>query len=77
MPPHIQVPDVRLGESAFYPTIEAWTRAPITAGTHIFPALIDAVRTRYSLIVTSSRGVAKPIARSSCPTLMSRPVSLR
>ncbi|MBI2207421.1 MAG: hypothetical protein HYU41_26615 [Candidatus Rokubacteria bacterium] len=55
--PHIQVPDVRLGEAAFYPTIEAWTRAPITAGNdveillngdEIVPALLGAVRSACS-----------------------------
>jgi cardiolipin synthase len=51
--PHIVLPNLQLGEPSFFPTIEAYTSAPIAArnavdvllnGEEIFPAMIDAVR---------------------------------
>ena len=57
--PHVQLPDLQLGEPSFFPTMEAYTSAPITArnavdfllnGEEIFPALIDAVRSARTSI---------------------------
>ncbi|MBI2216985.1 MAG: cardiolipin synthase B [Candidatus Rokubacteria bacterium] len=51
--PHLALPAMALGEPSFFPTIEAYTAAPIVGGNtvevllngeEIFPAVIDAVR---------------------------------
>ena len=51
--PHVALPDLRLGEPSFFPTLEAYTSTPIVAqnrvdvllnGEEIFPAITDAVR---------------------------------
>lgn len=51
--PHVALPDLRLGEPSFFPTLEAYTSAPIVAqnrvdillnGEEIFPAVTEALR---------------------------------
>jgi cardiolipin synthase len=51
--PHLVLPNLRLGEPSFFPTLEAYTSAPIVGrnsvdlllnGEQIFPAMIDAIR---------------------------------
>lgn len=51
--PHVVLPDLRLGEPSFFPTLEAYTIAPILGrngvdlllnGEEIFPAMLDAIR---------------------------------
>jgi cardiolipin synthase len=57
--PHVVLPDLQLGEPSFFPTLEAYASAPITArntvdlllnGEEIFPALTDAVRSARATI---------------------------
>jgi cardiolipin synthase len=51
--PHVHIPRIALGDASFYPTIEAYTRAPIMAGNKVtlllngeqfFPAMLEAIR---------------------------------
>jgi cardiolipin synthase len=51
--PHIVLPNLQLGEPSFFPTLEAYTSAPILGrnavdvllnGEEIFPAMIEAIR---------------------------------
>jgi cardiolipin synthase A/B len=51
--PHLALPPLRLGEPSFFPTIEAYTNAPIVSGNHvdvllngdeIFAAMLTAIR---------------------------------
>jgi cardiolipin synthase len=51
--PHLSLPPVQLGEPSFFPTLEAFTSAPIVGGNRIdvlengeeiFPAMLDAIR---------------------------------
>lgn len=51
--PHLVLPNLQLGEPSFFPTMEAYTSAPILGrngvdlllnGEEIFPAMIDAIR---------------------------------
>jgi cardiolipin synthase len=51
--PHVALPPLRLGEPSFFPTIEAYTSAPIVGGNHvdvllngdeIFAAMLTAIR---------------------------------
>jgi cardiolipin synthase len=51
--PHLALPPLRLGEPSFFPTIEAYTSAPIVGGNQvdvllngdeIFPAMLKAIR---------------------------------
>jgi cardiolipin synthase A/B len=51
--PHLVLPNLRLGEPSFFPTLEAYTAAPIVGrnavdlllnGEEIFPAMVDAIR---------------------------------
>ena len=53
VPPHLSLPDLRLGEPSFFPTMEAYTAAPIVAGNRvefllngaeICPALLDTIQ---------------------------------
>jgi len=57
--PHLSLPDLRLGEPSFFPTVEAYTTAPILAGNRvefllngeeIFPALIEAIQSARKTI---------------------------
>src|SRR5262245_47430586 len=57
--PHLSLPDLRLGEPSFFPTMEAYTAAPIVAGNRvefllngeeIFPALIEAIQSARKTI---------------------------
>lgn len=57
--PHLSLPDLRLGEPSFFPTVEAYTAAPIVAGNRvefllngeeIFPALIEAIQSARKTI---------------------------
>lgn len=51
--PHLELPNLQLGEPSFFPTMEAYTSAPILGrnsvdvllnGEEIFPAMVDAIR---------------------------------
>jgi cardiolipin synthase len=57
--PHLALPEMALGEPSFFPTMEAYTTAPIVSGNavhvllngeEIFPAVIDAVRSAQRTI---------------------------
>jgi cardiolipin synthase A/B len=57
--PHVQLPDVQIGEPSFFPTLEAYASAPITArnavdvllnGEQIFPAMVEAIRSARTSI---------------------------
>jgi cardiolipin synthase len=71
--PHIVLPNLQLGEPSFFPTIEAYTSAPIAArnavdvllnGEEIFPAMIDAVRAaRTSITYAQYYFEDGPVAR--------------
>src|SRR5215470_11235668 len=53
VPPHLLLPDLRLGEPSFFPTLEAYAGSPIVPGNRvefllngeeIFPAVIEAIQ---------------------------------
>lgn len=57
--PHLSLPPVQLGEPSFFPTLEAYTSAPIVAGNRvdvllngdeIFPAMLEAIRAARTTI---------------------------
>src|SRR6266446_2977865 len=59
VPPHLLLPDLRLGEPSFFPTLEAYAAAPIVPGNRvefllngeeIFPALIEAIQSAHKTI---------------------------
>lgn len=80
--PHVLLPDVQLGEPSFFPTLEAYASAPITArnavdvllnGEEIFPALIDAVRSaRTSITYAQYYFEDGPVARDLVEALAER-----
>jgi len=71
--PHIVLPNLQLGEPSFFPTLEAYTSAPIVGrntvdvllnGEEIFPAMIDAVRAaRTSITYAQYYFEDGPVAR--------------
>jgi len=71
--PHVLLPDLQLGEPSFFPTLEAYTSAPITGrnavdfllnGEEIFPALIEAVHSaRKSITYAQYFFEDGPVAR--------------
>jgi len=59
VPPHLLLPDLRLGEPSFFPTLEAYAAAPIVPGNRvefllngeeIFPALIESIQSAHKTI---------------------------
>src|SRR5207249_4549179 len=59
VPPHLLLPDLRLGEPSFFPTLEAYAPAPIVPGNRvefllngeeIFPALIESIQSAHKTI---------------------------
>src|SRR5262245_25677178 len=71
--PHIALPDLRLGEPSFFPTLEAYASAPIVGrngvdlllnGEEIFPAMLDAIKAaRKSITYAQYYYEDGPIAR--------------
>lgn len=80
--PHLQLPDLQLGEPSFFPTMEAYTSAPITArnavefllnGEEIFPAVVDAIRSaRTSITYAQYYFEDGPVARDVVEALAER-----
>jgi len=59
VPPHLLLPDLRLGEPSFFPTLEAYAGSPIVPGNRvefllngeeIFPAVIEAIQGAHKTI---------------------------
>src|SRR5262245_57172222 len=59
VPPHLLLPDLRLGEPSFFPTLEAYAGSPIVAGNRvefllngeeIFPAVIEAIQSAQKTV---------------------------
>ncbi len=80
--PHIALPDVQLGEPSFFPTLEAYTNAPILGqnsvdvllnGEEIFPALLDAIRSARKTITYEQYYYEDgPVARDIAEALAER-----
>src|SRR5919201_582517 len=80
--PHVLLPELQLGEPSFFPTLEAYASAPITArngvevllnGEEIFPALIDAIRSaRTSITYAQYYFGDGPVARDLVEALAER-----
>ncbi len=82
VPPHLSLPDLRLGEPSFFPTVEAYTTAPILAGNRvefllngeeIFPAVIDAIQSaRKSITYAQYFYEDGPVSRDIAAALSER-----
>jgi cardiolipin synthase len=80
--PHLVLPNLRLGEPSFFPTLEAYTSAPIVGrnavdvllnGEEIFPAMIDAIRAaRTSITYAQYYFEDGPVARDLVDALAER-----
>jgi cardiolipin synthase A/B len=80
--PHLALPPLRLGEPSFFPTIEAYTSAPIVGGNRvdlllngeeIFPAMLDAIReARKSITYAQYFYEDGPVARDIAEALAER-----
>jgi len=80
--PHVLLPNVQLGEPSFFPTLEAYASAPITArnsvdvllnGEEIFPAMIAAIRAaRTSITYAQYYFEHGPVARDLIEALAER-----
>src|SRR5262245_8905516 len=80
--PHVVLPNLRLGEPSFFPTLEAYASAPIVArnsvdlllnGEEIFPAMIDAIKTaRKSITYAQYYYGDGPVAREMAEAFAER-----
>jgi cardiolipin synthase A/B len=80
--PHVMLPNVQLGEPSFFPTLEAYASAPITArnsvrvllnGEEIFPAMIEAIRSaRTSITYAQYDFEDGPVARDMIEAMAER-----
>ena len=80
--PHLVLPEVRLGEPSFFPTLEAYGSAPIVGGNaitllqngeEIFPAMLDAIRAGEKTITYAQYFYEDgPVARELAETLAER-----
>ncbi len=80
--PHVLLPNVQLGEPSFFPTLEAYANAPITArnavqvllnGEEIFPAMIEAIHAaRTSITYAQYYFEDGPVAREIVEALAER-----
>jgi cardiolipin synthase len=80
--PHIVLPNLQLGEPSFFPTLEAYTSAPIMGrnavdvllnGEEIFPAMIDAIRgARKTITYAQYYFEDGPVARDIVEALAER-----
>jgi cardiolipin synthase A/B len=80
--PHLALPDVTLGEPSFFPTLEAYTGAPIVGGNsveillngeEIFPAIVDAIRgARRTITYAQYYYEDGPVARDIAEALAER-----
>jgi cardiolipin synthase len=80
--PHVLLPNVQLGEPSFFPTLEAYANAPITArngvdvllnGEEIFPAMTDAIKSaRTSITYAQYYFEDGPVARDMVEALAER-----
>jgi cardiolipin synthase A/B len=80
--PHLALPPLRLGEPSFFPTIEAYTSAPIVGGNQvdvllngddIFPAMLAAIREARKTITYAQYFYEDgPVARELAEALAER-----
>ena len=80
--PHVVLPNLQLGEPSFFPTLEAYTSAPILGrnavdvllnGEEIFPAMIDAIRgARKTITYAQYYFEDGPVARDMVEALAER-----
>ena len=80
--PHIALPNLQLGEPSFFPTLEAYTSAPILGqnsvdillnGEEIFPAMLEAIRSARKTITYEQYYYEDgPIARDVAEALAER-----
>jgi cardiolipin synthase len=82
VPPHLLLPDLRLGEPSFFPTLEAYAGAPILPGNRvefllngeeIFPAVIDAIQSAHKTVTYAQYFYEDgPVARDIAAALTER-----
>ena len=80
--PHLVLPPLQLGEPSFFPTLEAYSNAPILArngvdvllnGEEIFPAMLDAIRSARKTITYEQYYYEDgPVARDIAEALAER-----
>lgn len=80
--PHLVLPDLRLGEPSFFPTLEAYTATPIVPGNRveillngeeIFPAMLEAIRgARRTITYAQYYYEDGPVARDVAEALAER-----
>jgi cardiolipin synthase len=80
--PHLSLPEMQLGEPAFFPTVEAYTATPIVGGNRvdvllngedIFPAVMHAVRSAQRSITYAQYYYEEgPVARELAEALAER-----
>jgi cardiolipin synthase len=80
--PHLVLPEVRLGEPSFFPTMEAYASSPIVGGNaitillngeEIFPAMLDAIRSAEKTITYAQYFYEDgPVAREMAEALAER-----
>jgi cardiolipin synthase len=80
--PHVSLPELRLGEPSFFPTLEAYASAPIIGGNHVeillngeqtFPAQLAAIRSARKTITYAQYFYEDgPIARDIAEALAER-----
>jgi cardiolipin synthase A/B len=80
--PHVALPEMRLGEPSFFPTLEAYTTAPIVSGNaveillngeEIFPAMLEAIGSARKTITYAQYFYEDgPVARDVAEALAER-----
>jgi cardiolipin synthase len=80
--PHVVLPNLQLGEPSFFPTLEAYTSAPITGrngvdvllnGEEIFPSMLEAIRgARKSITYAQYYFEDGPVARDIVEAIAER-----
>ncbi len=80
--PHLSLPTLHLGEPSFFPTLEAYTSAPIVGGNRvdvllngeqIFPAMLEAIRSARATITYAQYYYEDgPVARDVAEALADR-----
>ena len=80
--PHLVLPELRLGEPSFFPTLEAYTATPIVPGNRvdillngeeIFPAMLEAIRgARRTITYAQYYYEDGPVARDLAAALAER-----
>ncbi len=80
--PHLSLPTLHLGEPSFFPTLEAYTSAPIVGGNRvdvllngeqIFPAMLESIRSARATITYAQYYYEDgPVARDVAEALADR-----